>query len=1148
MTKTRQLDNFDTLIKSRRVLFFSLLVVFVFVTPLSFADSHPPELFSNDNLNVIQSNQAISPSSSQFVIQSELVAADVSALNSDEISVTMFGETITISKDRTTVRGATDYTWFGSGTDINAVLVVNGTEIIGSIDNGDKTFSIDVTQDGSMHILQEIDTPNLPPEYGYAANENAYDLMAAVSSLTTSQNAKIALLEDSYIGGYDYSNNKITIDVFGAFTSAFDDENSRPSSKILSAIEKANDSYNDNHLPLQLNLVDTDEIRGYSEVSVVADLANLQLDSDLSRARAEGVNLNADVVVLFTHYPDTYRICGQAADILSDSATTSYAVVRDTCIGGHTFAHEVGHLQGARHDPDADSTNSPFVYGHGWFDESIRKRTIMSLDNSLCDDPRTSFVETCVRQGLWSDPHDSFIGSSDPAGTENRNWNAKVLFATGEHIASLRGTAQTYDDTRPTGAIAVSPDVITSGSTVDITATFNEDIHPRYSPKIIINDATTVTTETMTRSSDTVFTYSHTLTTETGIVDLSFSTARDIYGNDVIAIPTSGGSFEIIVLDTTNPRIDTINRQSPLTESTTESTLTFRVTFDEDVQGVGNSDFATSSNASVTGLIIVSASVYDVQVTVTANGDVTLSLNSGHGITDTATNALTNLTPINTAQKFIVTLPDDTAPTFDTLPQDLSFEAQATITELSSLSLGNVEISDDTDDNPLLTNNATGTMGLGDRVIQWNATDASGNRAHAYQDITIKDETDPVITAPADEEFEYGDDVILSGVVATDHFLDMTIHNATDFEFPLGDTIVLWTANDTSGNFANDTQKVTLEDTTPPVFTKLPGDYVMGAQSKQLPLSFSTTDFGEIIAEDPFFDKLVHNATNYLFPVGNTTILWTANDIFGNIETYAQTITVEIDNSRFCGIKMAGFSAVLQGNSQDNILNASAYDSPVLILGHGGNDIIYGGSGNDCIYTHAGDDTVYAGEGDDKVWDIIFRWANMTDYSEGNDIYYLGPGDDQIWDDFGENIIYGGAGNDRISSHNANNTIYGEGGIDNITTGDGDDIIYGGPDRDVIYAGMGTNTIYGGDGNDTLWGSGIDHIFGEGGRDEIIGHGGFYSTLYSSLSTSNPLIDGGSDGDFCVLQYKVNATSCEELYDFNEWMLGIGPVPSWYYE
>jgi hypothetical protein len=47
----------------------------------------------------------------------------------------------------------------------------------------------------------------------------------------------------------------------------------------------------------------------------------------------------------------------------------------------------------------------------------------------------------------------------------------------------------------------------------------------------------------------------------------------------------------------------------------------------------------------------------------------------------------------------------------------------------------------------------------------------------------------------------------------------VTVTNDAPALFPLGQTLVTWTATDFSGNMATDTQVVTIQDTTPPVLT-----------------------------------------------------------------------------------------------------------------------------------------------------------------------------------------------------------------------------------------------------------------------------------------------------------------------------------------
>jgi len=165
----------------------------------------------------------------------------------------------------------------------------------------------------------------------------------------------------------------------------------------------------------------------------------------------------------------------------------------------------------------------------------------MSQSAGNCDNPLTSEVEVCERRRMWSDPNRYFFGTTVPAGTPE-SWNARVLFATAPHIASIRGDAQNYDSVRPTGNITL-PDTIPTRGTLQINATFSEPIHEWFPPVITITDGISSTAAVMDRSSDTEYTYPHILDGEEGTVQLLFSNAQDVFGNLVVKAPTSGGSF-----------------------------------------------------------------------------------------------------------------------------------------------------------------------------------------------------------------------------------------------------------------------------------------------------------------------------------------------------------------------------------------------------------------------------------------------------------------------------------------------------------------------------------------------------------------------------------------------------------------------------
>ncbi len=114
-------------------------------------------------------------------------------------------------------------------------------------------------------------------------------------------------------------------------------------------------------------------------------------------------------------------------------------------------------------------------------------------------------------------------------------------------------------------------------------------------------------------------------------------TIADLAGN---ALATDGTGSVIAAWDTTAPTVSSINRQTPASETTNASSVTYRVTFYEAVTGVDTTDFTVSTTGTATGSVSsvspVDGSTYDVTVnTITGVGTLRLDLKaSGTGIAD----------------------------------------------------------------------------------------------------------------------------------------------------------------------------------------------------------------------------------------------------------------------------------------------------------------------------------------------------------------------------------------------------------------------------------------------------------------------------------------------------------------------------------
>ncbi len=204
--------------------------------------------------------------------------------------------------------------------------------------------------------------------------------------------------------------------------------------------------------------------------------------------------------------------------------------------------------------------------------------------------------------------------------------------------------------------------------------------------------------------------------------------------------------------------------------------------------------------------------------------------------------------------------------------------------------------------NDLVTVNFTAAAGFtSDTQINFTGSPAAGNTFSASP-IPVKlkvvtpppspsDNTPPVVTAPADITKEATGPttaVSLGTGTATDNVDGAITPTASPTgPFAVGVHTVTWSATDAAGNTGTATQKVTVTDTTPPVVTP-PANKTVTATGTNTPVTLGTATATDLV------DGTVTAtpSTTGPFPVGTTTISWTATDSHGNTATATQTVTI----------------------------------------------------------------------------------------------------------------------------------------------------------------------------------------------------------------------------------------------------------------
>ena len=170
-------------------------------------------------------------------------------------------------------------------------------------------------------------------------------------------------------------------------------------------------------------------------------------------------------------------------------------------------------------------------------------------------------------------------------------------------------------------------------------------------------------------------------------------------------------------------------------------------------------------------------------------------------VTLTATNAC------GTAQcSFNILVVDSILPTL-TCPATITLSADPGMCS-SSASIGTATATDNCTISSLVATPA-GPYAVGTTLVTWTAMDANGNSTSCNQNVVVTDAEVPSITCPASVN-TYSTSPVLGTPIVSDNCSGYSVVNNAPPSYPYGNTSVVWTVTDASGNFSTCTQSVTV--------------------------------------------------------------------------------------------------------------------------------------------------------------------------------------------------------------------------------------------------------------------------------------------------------------------------------------------------
>ncbi len=288
----------------------------------------------------------------------------------------------------------------------NTVLLVkSGKTITGNVHFNGEWYKIRPLKTGG-HAIVAVNHAAMPPDH-----PKAYNRLREIPMPTS---------------GDPLDKVDTVIRVMVHYTSSAASASGNISALIDLAVAESNTGYTNSGVLIDLILAHKSQVTYTQSGSFSTDLSRYRGTSDgyMDSIHTTRNSVAADVGLLVINNSSS---CGLASSIGS-SASTAFADAHWDCITGYySFAHEIGHLQSARHDPATDPSTSPYAYGHGYRKTTSPSwRTIMAYNCPA----------GCPRLNYWSNPNKLYNGV--PMGTASQSDNTRVLNTTRGTVAAFR--------------------------------------------------------------------------------------------------------------------------------------------------------------------------------------------------------------------------------------------------------------------------------------------------------------------------------------------------------------------------------------------------------------------------------------------------------------------------------------------------------------------------------------------------------------------------------------------------------------------------------------------------------------------------------------------------------------------------------------